>query len=247
MRRENSKPSAVDEAGQLVSIRSRRNAAGECPSMGAIPTKPRSFNPLPPQCGGRIRGRQSQGQRHQVSIRSRRNAAGEYTNGEYDAHRILFQSAPAAMRRENARRLKVVQAELTFQSAPAAMRRENMPPTRKCQAKKFQSAPAAMRRENGFPSSRGPRDKSFNPLPPQCGGRIPSAPPIRRAFCGFNPLPPQCGGRIPIRSKASKIRPRFNPLPPQCGGRIGLRAPWPWHFAGRFNPLPPQCGGRISV
>ncbi len=148
MRRENSKPSAsmkMDSLFQSAPAAMRR----ENPVDGSDTTKPRSFNPLPPQCGGRIRGRQSQGQRHQVSIRSRRNAAGEYTNGEYDAHRILVSIRSRRNAAGESRRLKVVQAELTFQSAPAAMRRENIPPL-----------PGNVKR------------KSFNPLPPQCGGRM---------------------------------------------------------------------------
>ncbi len=60
-----------------------------------------------------------------------------------------------------------------FQSAPAAMRRENLSNGTKFYSYvKFQSAPAAMRRENAGFAATAFAIISFNPLPPQCGGRI---------------------------------------------------------------------------
>ena len=115
-----------------------------------------------------------------------------------------FQSAPAAMRREN-NGTHVPNLHL----AVSIRSRRNVGGRmfgsgsldRACIIR-FQSAPAAMSAGESSRWSNQRRSPSFNPLPPQCRRENLSRRPVGSVrHVGFNPLPPNVGGRITARSR----------------------------------------------
>ncbi len=173
------------------------------------------FNPLPPQCGGRIaprfrkpRGgdvsirsrRNAAGEcwrlvrrqgRAEVSIRSRRNAAGEWLGGNdgCPTEEVSIRSRRNAAGECRSSRQLTQDRHVSIRSRRNAAGESVDFPLGGINREMFQSAPAAMRRENQGVATLTATVAGFNPLPPQCGGRI---QPLRSHCC--------CSG-VSIRSR----------------------------------------------
>ena len=185
---------------------------------GVLPETPgfTRFNPLPRPKQGEIEINHRIIRRICVSIRSPGRSKGRYSRVDNSPVFILFQSAPPAEARGDAKACLDNDLYL-FQSAPPAEARGGE--TKKSHL--FQSAPPAEARGDGE-SPAGPIRQCFNPLPRPKQGEIrnPRGRMNNPRSLKFQSAPPAEAHRPYQSAPPAEAAFRFNPLPRPKQGEI---------------------------